>query len=182
MLSKLKAECGANFTSKLEGMFQDIDLSKACQAAYSLYSLSHPLAQLPVDQSPASQRLVPASSHPSPPPLPSMDVQVLTTGYWPALAPGLDDHLQLPDELLGLRRHFESFYHATYQGRRLAWIASLGRCVLSYYTLQGGKKELEVSCYQAVVLVKCYHGLGASRAWSLEDIRCVLRCVVCARP
>ncbi len=28
MLSKLKAECGSAFTSKLEGMFKDIDLSK----------------------------------------------------------------------------------------------------------------------------------------------------------
>ena len=28
MLSKLKAECGPNFTGKLEGMFKDMELSK----------------------------------------------------------------------------------------------------------------------------------------------------------
>ena len=28
MISKLKAECGAAFTNKLEGMFKDVDLSK----------------------------------------------------------------------------------------------------------------------------------------------------------
>ena len=28
MIGKLKTECGANFTNKLEGMFKDIDLSK----------------------------------------------------------------------------------------------------------------------------------------------------------
>ena len=28
MLSKLKQECGAGFTSKLEGMFKDMELSK----------------------------------------------------------------------------------------------------------------------------------------------------------
>ena len=28
MLSKLKQECGAAFTSKLEGMFKDMELSK----------------------------------------------------------------------------------------------------------------------------------------------------------
>lgn len=27
MISKLKAECGAQFTNKLEGMFKDVDLS-----------------------------------------------------------------------------------------------------------------------------------------------------------
>ena len=28
MLSKLKEECGAGFTSKLEGMFKDMEVSK----------------------------------------------------------------------------------------------------------------------------------------------------------
>lgn len=28
MISKLKSECGASFTNKLEGMFKDIDISK----------------------------------------------------------------------------------------------------------------------------------------------------------
>lgn len=28
MISKLKAECGSQFTNKLEGMFKDIDLSR----------------------------------------------------------------------------------------------------------------------------------------------------------
>ena len=34
MLSKLKAECGAGFTSKLEGMFRDMELSKDINAAF----------------------------------------------------------------------------------------------------------------------------------------------------
>lgn len=33
MLSKLKAECGAGFTSKLEGMFRDMELSKDINVA-----------------------------------------------------------------------------------------------------------------------------------------------------
>ena len=35
MLSKLKTECGANFTSKLEGMFQDVDLSRDVMVAFN---------------------------------------------------------------------------------------------------------------------------------------------------
>lgn len=34
MLSKLKAECGAGFTSKLEGMFKDMELSKDINIAF----------------------------------------------------------------------------------------------------------------------------------------------------
>jgi cullin-4 len=32
MISKLKTECGSNFTAKLEGMFKDIDLSRDLMA------------------------------------------------------------------------------------------------------------------------------------------------------
>jgi hypothetical protein len=30
-------ECGSNYTAKLEGMFQDIELSRECQAAFSAH-------------------------------------------------------------------------------------------------------------------------------------------------
>ena len=35
MLTKLKTECGSNFTAKLEGMFQDVELSRDAMAAFS---------------------------------------------------------------------------------------------------------------------------------------------------
>ncbi len=34
MIGKLKAECGAQFTSKLEGMFKDTDLSRDIMASF----------------------------------------------------------------------------------------------------------------------------------------------------
>lgn len=34
MLSKLKQECGAGFTSKLEGMFKDMELSRELMIAF----------------------------------------------------------------------------------------------------------------------------------------------------
>jgi Cullin family len=36
MILKLKTECGGSFTSKMEGMFKDIDLSKDLMAKYVL--------------------------------------------------------------------------------------------------------------------------------------------------
>ena len=34
----IQQECGSNFTSKLEGMFQDVELSRDAMAAFSIYS------------------------------------------------------------------------------------------------------------------------------------------------
>jgi cullin-4 len=35
MIAKLKAECGATFTNKLEGMFKDMDLSRELMANFA---------------------------------------------------------------------------------------------------------------------------------------------------
>ena len=40
MLSKLKTECGAQFTLKLEGMFKDIEISKDITSAFKQVSSS----------------------------------------------------------------------------------------------------------------------------------------------
>ena len=40
MLSKLKEECGAGFTSKLEGMFKDMEISRELMKNYKKNSLS----------------------------------------------------------------------------------------------------------------------------------------------
>ena len=43
MITKLKAECGAQFTNKLEGMFKDCDLSRDIMASFR-HSVRRPLA------------------------------------------------------------------------------------------------------------------------------------------
>ena len=48
MLSKLKAECGAGFTSKLEGMFKDMELSRDVNVAFKQH-MQH-LAQTEPDR------------------------------------------------------------------------------------------------------------------------------------
>lgn len=53
MLSKLKQECGGGFTSKLEGMFKDMELSKDINVAFKQvrYSLSRFIYCPKVDRS-----------------------------------------------------------------------------------------------------------------------------------
>jgi len=138
MLSKLKTECGSNYTAKLEGMFQDIELGKECQAAF--------LAHLNKIQNSSTPVTFPGKLE--------LEMQVLTTGYWPTAPPCTT--LILPEEITTRVEAFESFYSNKYQGRRLVWAHALERCVVTARFPNNVKKELEVSFYQALVL-RCFN-------------------------
>ena len=125
LIAKLKQECGASFTTKLEGMFKDMELSKDIQADFAQH-----LRQLP-----------------NAPQL-DMSVQVLTTGSWPAYT---DVDLGLPAEVSRMQDLFKLFYLNKHSGRRLQWQNSLSTAIVRAH-FPRGKKELQVSGLQAVVL------------------------------
>ncbi|XP_010495750.1 PREDICTED: cullin-4 [Camelina sativa] len=122
MISKLKTECGSQFTNKLEGMFKDIELSKEINESFK--------------QSSQARTKLPSGIE--------MSVHVLTTGYWPTYPP-MD--VKLPHELNVYQDIFKEFYLSKYSGRRLMWQNSLGHCVLKA-DFSRGKKELAVSLFQ----------------------------------
>ena len=62
MISKFKHECGSEFTSKLEGMFKDIELSKDFNATYKQQVTNRSLNTTSID----------------------LSVSVLTMSYWPS--------------------------------------------------------------------------------------------------
>lgn len=140
MLSQLKAECGAQFTSKLEGMFADLDLSAQCLALFrESASSSADARQLSGD---------------------AFQLWLLTQGHWPQAQSPSDDTLRLPLELQPLQRSFASFYESHFQGRRLLWSHSLSRAVVaaSFSPHGGGKPrvyDLDVTLFQAVAL-RCF--------------------------
>ncbi|KAJ1430596.1 Winged helix-like DNA-binding domain superfamily [Sesbania bispinosa] len=127
MISKLKTECGSQFTNKLEGMFKDIELSKEINESFK--------------QSSQARSKLPSGIE--------MSVHVLTTGYWPTYPP-MD--VRLPHELNVYQDIFKEFYLSKYSGRRLMWQNSSGHCVLKA-EFPKGKKELAVSLFQTVVLM-----------------------------
>ncbi|KVH89385.1 Cullin, conserved site-containing protein [Cynara cardunculus var. scolymus] len=130
MISKLKTECGSQFTNKLEGMFKDIELSKEINESFK--------------QSSQARTKLPSGIE--------MSVHVLTTGYWPTYPP-MD--VCLPHELNVYQDIFKEFYLSKYSGRRLMWQNSLGHCVLKA-EFPKGKKELAVSLFQVgCVLCSC---------------------------
>ena len=128
MISKLKTECGNAFTSKLEGMFKDIDLSKDIMGSFraSQFNASRDLSK-DVD----------------------LSVQVLTTGYWPAY-PVLE--LNLPPIFVEAQKSFADHYLTKHQGRRLCWQHSLGHCIVRA-RFPKANKELQLSLFQSIVLM-----------------------------
>jgi len=128
MLSKLKAECGAGFTSKLEGMFKDMELSKDINNAFKQY-LNHSRSEaVKID----------------------LVVNVLSMAFWPTY-PVLQVHIPL--YLSKYQEIFTTFYKSKYSGRKLQWQASLGHCNLKA-NFKSGSKELQVSLYQALCLLE----------------------------
>lgn len=138
-VSKLKAECGSQFTSKLEGMFADIDLSKEAMAGFK--------------QSSASIKALVAAC-----PGVDLSVQVLTSGFWPTY-PMVD--LNLPPGIAAAQKTFADYYLTKHSGRHLAWVNSLGTAIVRA-KFDAGTKELVVSAFQAAVLLQFNDGNGLS--------------------
>ncbi|RWS04501.1 cullin-4A-like protein [Dinothrombium tinctorium] len=126
MLSKLKQECGAGFTSKLEGMFKDMELSKELMLAFKQH-LNNTMPNGKID----------------------MSVNILTMGYWPTYQ-AMDVHL--PQEMVEYQEVFKKFYLSKHSGRKLQWQPNLGHCLLKAY-FSAGNKELQVSLFQTLVLL-----------------------------
>uniref|UniRef100_A0A8C5QQG3 Cullin family profile domain-containing protein n=1 Tax=Leptobrachium leishanense TaxID=445787 RepID=A0A8C5QQG3_9ANUR len=131
MLSKLKHECGAAFTSKLEGMFKDMELSKDVMIQFKQYMQNY-----------------------SDPGCIDLTVNILTMGYWPTYTP-MDVHL--PSEMIKLQEIFKTFYLGKHSGRRLQWQSTLGHAILKA-DFKDEKKELQVSLFQTLVLLMFNEG------------------------
>ncbi|TDH71544.1 hypothetical protein CCR75_001081 [Bremia lactucae] len=158
VISKLKAECGYQFTSKLEGMFKDMNISKDLMELFKKAGNTDRSTGLEIDL-------------PVPPMV--LSVHVLTSGFWPTeMAPTC----ALPLELIQLTRTFEAFYYTRHNGRKLAWMANMGTVDLRATFASPSdnalhRHELNVSTYQAVILM-----LFNSRSkWRFNDLLDVTR-------
>ncbi|XP_072440829.1 cullin-4A-like [Chiloscyllium punctatum] len=140
MLSKLKHECGAAFTSKLEGMFKDMELSKDIMVQFKQYIQNQ-----------------------SDPSKIDLTVNILTMGYWPTYTPM---EIHLPAEMIKLQEVFKTFYLGKHSGRKLQWQPTLGHSVLKA-EFKEGKKELQVSLFQTLVLLMFNEG----NEFTMEEIK-----------
>jgi len=128
MIGKLKMKCGAQFTNKLEGMLNDLNLASDLQKTFAEYwqGRVEENTAAPVDFS----------------------VQVLTTGNWPSYQ---THEVSLIPDLQRCISIFQEFYSSRTKHRRLQWVHSLGSALV---TSQFSKKhDLSCNTYQACLLL-----------------------------
>lgn len=104
MLSKLKHERDAAFTSKLEGIFKDMEVSKDLMVHFKQY---------------VHNKNDPCSI--------GLTVNVLVIGSW-AIHSSMEVHLT--PEMVKLQEIFKTFYLGKHSGRKLQWQTTLGHAVL----------------------------------------------------
>lgn len=116
MISKLKTECGCQFTSKLEGMFKDMSVSNTMMDEFKTHVLMSNTNLYGVD----------------------LNVRVLTTGFWPTQASTPKSNI--PTAPRNAFEAFRRFYLAKHSGRQLTLQPQLGWADLNA-VFYGPKKE-----------------------------------------
>ncbi|KAI6205209.1 CULLIN-2 domain-containing protein [Aphelenchoides besseyi] len=155
MLSKLKNECGAGFTQKLEGMFKDMEVSKELSNSFNNYISVNYNESVKIE----------------------FGVSVLTMGNWPSYPP---IQVTIPKELSDQQEIFEKFYAAKHNGRKLQWQYNLATSLLKATFKSKTKKEIEVSLFQATQ----YRSLKFKRLHKLakdSELKRTLQSLACGK-
>lgn len=127
ILSQLKTQCGAQFTSRMEGMLKDLQLAREGQATFQAYLDDH------------------QEDHPGL----ELSVSVLTTGFWPTYK-SMD--LALPKEMVRCIEVFRKHYDSRTNHRKLSWIYSLGHCQVRA-NFEKKQCDLVIHTFQAAVVL-----------------------------
>ncbi|PKC74029.1 Cullin-domain-containing protein [Rhizophagus irregularis] len=129
MIGKLKVECGYQFTTKLEGMFNDMRISSDTMTDFKEYLDKSVLEKPKLD----------------------LSVTVLTSTFWP-MNLSASPRCNLPPELTKACGTFQNFYLGRHSGRRLTWQSNMGTADIRG-SFKARKHELNVSTYQMVILL-----------------------------
>lgn len=128
MISKLKTQCGSQFTSKLEAMFRDVDASKDLMHHFKNHTKSRALVGESIE----------------------LNVFVLEAARWPLSTQVAE--VKLPKELTDHQEAFKRFYLTKHNGRKLSWQHIDGTCQVKA-SFPKGTKTLSLSLYQTVALM-----------------------------
>lgn len=166
MIAKLKNECGCQFTSKLEGMFKDMQVSSTTNEEFKRHVQDKSIQMSGVD----------------------LTVQVLTTGCWPTQAS--TPSCNLPASAGLAFSVFKQFYLDKHSGRQLSLQCNRGTADLNAYfyavakqqQLENGESDatapqsklatnrrhiLQVTTYQMTVLML----FNKRENWSFEELQ-----------
>jgi len=166
MITKLKTECGFQFTSKIEGMFTDMKTSTDTMGGFRQHLSSQ--AEF-ADGKIGNVEL---------------NVQVLTTGYWPTQPPA---NCILPPEVQRCTEVFCTYYASKHSGRTLKWNASMGNADLRA-TFGTRRHEINVSTYQMCILLLfndrdsiSYQEITGATHIPTPDLKRALQSLACAK-
>ncbi|CAH1995177.1 unnamed protein product [Acanthoscelides obtectus] len=131
MISKLKTECGCQFTSKLEGMFKDMTVSNTIMDEFKEHVVKSETNLGGVD----------------------LFMRVLTTGFWPTQSATPKCHI--PAVPLAAFECFRRFYLAKHSGRQLTLQPQLGNADLNavFYGPRKEENEKDGACSSSTSLV-----------------------------
>lgn len=152
LVGMMKMQCGAQFTSKLEGMLNDFNIGTDMQAEYDTYHKEWK------NSSPEGSGVSKEIKNTV------FTVTVLTAGFWPS--PKIRNALY-PSELLVLKNNFNDWYKNKFNLRSLQWIISLGEVSMKVL-LHKRDYEISVTTIQAVVL-KVFD--NNPREFTFEEVR-----------
>lgn len=141
MIGKLKTECGYQFTSKLEGMFNDMRVGADTMEGFRQYLQSSGKSLNGID----------------------LHVQVLTTGFWPTQSASA---CTFPPEIQHCCEVFRAYYMNKHSGRRLTWQTNMGTADLKAQ-FGAKKRELNVTTHQMCILLL----FNSTNELSFKDIQ-----------
>jgi len=129
MIGKLKLQCGSQFTTKMEGMLNDLSIGVEHATLFETYfkECQDKLGLSNIDFS----------------------VQVLTIGHWPVVAPF---DIKLPPLMLTCAQTFNEFYARNASKRKLQWNNGLGNTVVKG-KFGNRSYDLQMTTLQAIVLL-----------------------------
>ncbi|KAJ2655745.1 hypothetical protein IWW48_005380 [Coemansia sp. RSA 1200] len=160
MVQKLRSECGAGFTSRLDGMFRDMDVSEDLFGKFG------------------------ASRYAEDPRRIAFHANVLTQAFWPTYEP-MD--LVTPKQVEQAQSNYVDFYKEKHSGRKLQWQHSLGTCVLNV-RFDEGMKELVLSLVQGTVMLLfvdndelSYGQIQENTALEGAELRRILQSLSCGK-
>ena len=161
MIGKFKQECGYQYTSKLEGMFTDMKMSKDIMEDFRKSAQWRAYlsggggggggAGRAGGAAAAAAAAAAAGGDESGQGRIELATDVLTTGYWPM---STQTHtVPLPPEVTPATDSFKDFYMKSHNGRKLQWQMNMGTADIKATFAGGKRKELNVSTYQMLILL-----------------------------
>lgn len=144
MIAKLKMEIGTSFTSKLEGMFRDMKISKDMMSDYKAASEKK---KGDID----------------------INVNVLTSTVWPGSVVSSQVKCIYPPEIENARQAFETFYLTRHNGRKLEWNSNMGTADVKA-RFQNKMHEINMPTFAMIILLQ-FNDLADDQYLTFEQLK-----------